>query len=108
MKTIINGKLYDTDTAEHIGGFYKGGTSKSDFNYVEQDIYRTKNGQLFLYSWGGANTGYATHYGNSRSEGESIELLTIEGLSEWLEENSNYLGESKMNNFLSIIPFPEG
>ena len=52
MKKIINGKLYNTETATLIGGFYKGGTGYSDINYIEQKIYQTKKGQYFLYIWG--------------------------------------------------------
>lgn len=108
MKKIINGKLYNTETATLIGWFYKGGTSHSDFNYIEQQIYKTKKWQYFLYIWGWARTQYATRIWNSSSGGTDIELMTIESITEWLEENNQYLHETTLNNFLSIIPLIEG
>lgn len=108
MKKIINGKVYNTETAEYIGGFYKGGTSISDFNYIEQNIYRSKNGQYFLYILGWANTEYSTNYWNSSSEGEYMGLMSMEDIATWLEENSLWLWEKSIDSILSVIEFPEG
>ena len=52
MKKMINGKKYDTDTADeicHYGYSYTGG-----FDYYEDTLYRKKNGEFFIHSVGGA------------------------------------------------------
>lgn len=36
MKQIINGKLYNTETASYIG------SNRSDFHYFEEELYRKK------------------------------------------------------------------
>ena len=46
MKQIINGKLYDTDSAEYVI------TAKREQQYelIEYDIYKTKNNRYFAYN----------------------------------------------------------
>lgn len=34
--------------------------------------------------------------------------MTIETIAKWLEENNQYIHESTLNDFLSIIPLIEG
>jgi len=57
MKKIIEGKAYDTDTAEEI--VYHCYSHLKDFNYIEETLYRTKKGNFFLVGRGGAMTRYA-------------------------------------------------
>lgn len=48
MKRVINGKRYDTETAEKICDFGSdGNTSRSDFNWHDSALYRTKMGPGF-------------------------------------------------------------
>lgn len=46
MKKIINGKMYNTETAEFIDS-YESGYPK-DFAYVYEALYRKKTGEFFL------------------------------------------------------------
>ena len=48
MKKIIDGKLYDTETAECLGFYphFDGNT----FHYLREALYRTKKGTYFIYS----------------------------------------------------------
>lgn len=43
MKKIINGKMYNTETATKLGDFWNG-LSKSDFRQLSETLYRKKNG----------------------------------------------------------------
>ena len=47
MKKIINGKLYDTETAECLG-FYQHFDGNT-FHYLREALYRTKKGTYFIY-----------------------------------------------------------
>ena len=52
MRKIIDQRVYDTEKAEQIASTWYG-TSYDDFSYLEEILYRTKNGALFLYASGG-------------------------------------------------------
>ena len=49
MKKIINGKVYDTSTAERVGG-WNNNCSTSDFGYCSEDLYRKRTGEFFLFA----------------------------------------------------------
>lgn len=57
MKKIIDGKMYDTDTAQYICGYNTG--DKDDSEYQEEELYRKKNGEFFVKGRGGEDTVYA-------------------------------------------------
>jgi len=88
MQKIINGKKYDTETAEEIGeGYY---SNPNDFHYFAETLYRKRTGEYFLYGEGGPASRYAVAAGqNSWMGGEKIIPLTIESAKEWAEK---YLG----------------
>jgi len=84
MKKVIDGKVYNTETAEEIenrdNGCYGG-----DFHQCEEHLYLTKNGRWFLYGEGGPMSKYSRPEENNGwtggraiiplSESEVIELL---------------------------------
>lgn len=41
MRTIINGKMYDTKRAECIGS-YNNSHCRSNINFYEEELYKTK------------------------------------------------------------------
>ena len=86
MKKIINGKLYNTETAEKLAEFYTNCTA-SDFRYLEESLYRKRTGEYFLSGFGGPMTRYAIKLenGGSRS-GYAIRPLTEEEAREWAED----------------------
>ena len=47
MKKIINGKMYNTETAKYCGGYEF--SNCGDFNYVCEELYQKKTGELYLY-----------------------------------------------------------
>lgn len=87
MKKIINGKIYNTDTAEKIGA-RDNGYLANDFNYCEESLYRKRTGEYFLFGEGGARTRYATQLGgNSWGGGCAVMPLTYESAREWAEKH---------------------
>ena len=103
MKKIINGKLYDTDTARRLGNYDNGG-SWIDFGHFEEMLYIKKTGEYFLYGEGGPMTRYAVATGtNSWSGGERIMPLTYDEAAAWAEEHLD------ADAFVEIFgPVPEG
>lgn len=87
MKDIINGKRYNTETAEEIARYYYG--AYGDFEYFDETLYRTAKGNWFLAGSGGPNSKYAEYVGaGSRSGGSAIIPMTDDEAYEWLEEYS--------------------
>ena len=87
MKKIIEGKVYNTETADQIAS-YDNDCSSSDFGYVSEELYRTKKGHWFVAGEGGAMTSYARACGNnSYCGGERITPLTNAEAREWCEDN---------------------
>lgn len=86
MKKIINGKLYNTETADKLGEFCTNCTA-SDFRYLEESLYRKRTGEFFLYGFGGPLTGYAVKLTNGYRSGQAIRPLTEEEAREWAENH---------------------
>jgi hypothetical protein len=85
MKAIINGKKYDTETAEPIGED-SSDVGSSDFNYFSETLYRKKTGEFFLYGEGGAMSRYSRNCGQNSSCGGSKTIpLSLEEAKEWCE-----------------------
>jgi hypothetical protein len=86
MKKIINGKLYDTDTAKEMGSWANAGGWR-DFSHIEEILYRKRTGEYFLFGEGGPMTKYAVSQGqNSWSGGREIIPLSAANAREWAEE----------------------
>lgn len=86
MKKIINGRLYDTNTAKALGNWSNGGTWR-DFEHKEETLYRKKTGEFFLYGEGGPSTNYAERVDNAWRGGERIMPLSFQEAREWAEEH---------------------
>lgn len=85
MKKIINGKLYDTETAKKIASCYHGESTR-DFRYYSESLYRKRTGEYFLAGEGGPMSKYAKSAGqNSWTGGEAIIPLTYSEATEWAE-----------------------
>lgn len=88
MKKVINGKMYNTETAKYCGGYEF--SNVGDFNHVCEDLYRKKTGEFFLYGEGGAMSKYCEEVGNnSWTGGEKIIPLTIKEAKRWSEKHLN-------------------
>lgn len=86
MKRIINGKLYNTETAKKVGE-WSNNLSYSDHTYCEEALYRKITGEFFLYGKSGAAGRYSKYYGNMRGSGEDIIPLTESEAKKWTENH---------------------
>lgn len=83
MKKYINGKKYDTKTAQAVGSW---SNNVRGFGWIEETLYRKKTGEFFIHGEGGAATGYARNVdGNMRAGGEAIRPLSFDEAREWAE-----------------------
>lgn len=85
MKKIIDGKVYDTATAECVGE-WNNDYYPNDFNRVDETMYRKKTGEFFLYLSGGPLSRYGTESGNNRGWGEYIRPIDFDAAKQWAEE----------------------
>jgi len=86
MKKIINGAKYDTSTAKKLAE-WSNNLSRSDFNCMEETLYRTKSGKYFLYGEGHGRSRYASQSGNMWGWGQKIISMSRTAAMEWAEEN---------------------
>lgn len=85
MKKIINGKLYNTDTARQIGSRDNNITDR--LYWVNETLYQKQRGEFFLHGEGGPGSKYAEPSGQgSWSSGEKIIPLSYDAAQEWAEE----------------------
>ena len=87
MKKLINGKRYDTDTADIIGWVAKG--SADDFTRTVETLFRKRSGEYFLNGFGGNESKYAVRLKGSNiwTSGDHIIPLTTDAAAEWAKEN---------------------
>jgi len=86
VKKIIKNKLYSTETACSCGSASYG--APGDFDFWEEELFRKRTGEFFLYGSGGARTRYANNTGNNCwSAGSDIIPLTLEAAREWAERH---------------------
>ena len=87
MKKIIDGRLYNTDTARKLGS-YENMADCRNFHYYCEALYQKRTGEYFLYGEGGPMTQYARAIDqNSWSGGERIMPQTVESARKWAEEH---------------------
>lgn len=86
MKKIINGKKYDTDTADCLASYEMGGVACNDIHYVAERLYRKKTGEFFLFGEGGAFSVYGSPaVGGGYVAGEAILPLSTAEAKVWAE-----------------------
>ena len=87
MKKIINGKVYDTEKAKKVASWYSS-YARNDFHYYEEELYKKKTGEFFLYGEGNAASPYSRSCGqNEWCGGEKIVPLTFKEAQEWAEKH---------------------
>jgi len=85
MKKIIEGVVYNTETAELLAENWNG-CDRSNFHFLNEGIYRTKKGRYFLFGEGGAASKYAKNGYQVSSSGKTIIPLTEDELFELLQD----------------------
>ena len=87
MKKIINGKVYDTQKAECVGKWNNG---LAGFDWCEEELYRKRTGEFFLFGQGSARSRYAKSCGdNEWSGGEKIIPMSYQAAQKWAEDKLN-------------------
>jgi len=87
MRKVIEGKLYNTETAEMVAT--DSYSHYGDRGYWSQEIYRTKRGNWFLCGEGGAMSKYAQAIGQNEVGGGSAIIPLTEGEAlAWLEDHT--------------------
>lgn len=84
MKKIIEGKTYNTETAELLGTYQY--LRRDDYHYCREELYRTKKGTYFLYGEGGALTSYARYHGGSATGGADFQVMSDKEAKVWAEK----------------------
>ena len=85
MKTVIDKKIYNTETATLIAE-WDNGMCGSDARACEEALYRTEKGQYFICGSGGALTDYVVYYGSSSSGSTVMWLVSPEEAYDWCEK----------------------
>lgn len=85
MKRIIDGKRYDTSTAEEIATATHG--YRREFSYYEETLYCKRTGEYFLYGYGHGASRYAEQVLGAWGPGEDIIPMTYEQARQWAERN---------------------
>lgn len=95
MKKIIDGKLYNTETAKKIAT-WSNTYGHGDFKYCEETLFKKKTGEYFLYGEGGALSKYARSCGNNSCGGNEFIPLSENEAKEWMEihaDADDYIAE---------------
>lgn len=95
MKKVINGKVYDTDTARKVGCFDYGlGDRISGWS---ETLYVKRTGEYFLLGEGGPGSKYSVCTGVNESSGSTkIFPLSYNDACKWAEDNldgDDYIAE---------------
>lgn len=86
MKKIINGKMYNTNTAKFLGEYSYG--NPRDFQHFSEEIYQKTTGEFFLYGEGGPMSKYSRSCGTNDICGSEVLIpLSIHEAKEWIAEN---------------------
>lgn len=89
MYKVINGKRYNTETAQLISRVIVG----DSMTWTDERLYRKRSGEYFLAGEGGSMSRYATRSeDNTYINGWDIVPVTIEQAKKWVEsfDNRNY------------------
>ena len=96
MRSIIDGKRYDTDTATLIHE-WDNRQPRTDFRRRDKDLYRTQGGAWFIHHYGGPMTDCARPAGDgSVTGGASIEPISEDDAYAFLESHD---GEHAIETF---------
>jgi len=88
MRKIINGKVYDTTTADEICEWGPSGLTRNDFHWWTESLYRTKKGAWFVAGEGGALSKYRQPHGNGSIGGEDLRLVTEDEARALVEQHA--------------------
>ena len=85
-KKIIDGKMYNTETAKEIA-YYWNGYCGNDFRSMSETLYLKKTGEYFLYGSGGPLSKYRESRMGGWTWGEEFIPMSEEKAKKWCMEN---------------------
>jgi hypothetical protein len=86
MRKIIDGKTYNSETADKIGE-WDNGLGVSDFRHCAEGLYKTKKGAFFIQGKGGAMSSWSESNGNTTWGSSGIRAVTEESALSWCENH---------------------
>lgn len=88
MRQVIDGKVYDTETATFLH-HWDNGHNYGDFKYRSKKLFRTRKGAFFLHHDGGAMTDMAQNAGgeNNYAGSEALEPISRKTAIRFLESH---------------------
>ncbi len=101
MRTIINGKVYDTSTAVGLG-HWSNNKSFRDPESKEETLFIKRTGEFFLWGEGGPETNYGERIGKGWKGSAKVFPLTYEEAEEWAREHLS------KEDYDLIFNMPEG
>jgi hypothetical protein len=87
MKRIIEGKLYNTETAAKLCELACD-FSKGNFRWHDTALYQTRGGAFFLAGEGHAMSMWATRFDNMHGPGDGIRPVSAEEACHFLEQGN--------------------
>lgn len=102
MKKIINGKIYNTETATELV-YISNNLSSSDFRNLTEYLYVTKKGNFFIYWEWWPMTRYAEKEWNMTYWGKDITAIDKKWVKEWMEENWKNISDEKVDNVMRFL-----
>ncbi len=91
MKKVIDGKVYDTETAT-LKAEWENMYDARNFNYVEEQLYQKKTGEFFLYGYGGLTQITPIEFDDRETREYEVYKK--------LEQYGDYMPEPRMQNAL--------
>lgn len=86
MRKILSNKVYDTETANYVGGYEH--DLANNLGWCVEKLYRKRTGEYFIYGEGGPMSRYSVDLGSGNySGGEAIKPISYDEAREWAEEN---------------------
>lgn len=89
VRAIIDGKRYDTETADEVA-VHHSPHLPGDFYSFSETLYRTQRGRWFLVGEGNAASPYGTPVWDGRGPGERVMPFSDEEARDWLESREKY------------------
>lgn len=87
MRKVIDGKVYDTKTAELVDE-WSSPHNPGDFHRAEEELFKTKKGTWFVHGKGGAMSRWSEAVpGGMRGPGSGILPLSEAEALEWCERH---------------------
>lgn len=109
MKKIINGRRYDTETAQQVAEYQH--SYQTEFDYFVETLYRKKGGEFFLHGYGHAASPYCEWVDSStRSAGERLMPMSYSEAQEWAEKHLDadeyeaIFGEVEEDGTRTVLP----